>query len=252
MWGELKEVLLAFAGALVAIWAVVTGISLWSRLASDGDGEPKRETRDRDRHVPIGSAFEGTGHTHSPDVGEGEDVAADPAVSGPPCIHKIFIASDASAPMRQVADARADARRGLRGDRYAEGCGFWSEKDECEVTFIAQEDIDAIAQSTGLRLQDGEHRRNIVTRNIRMRELVGKRFQIGDAQFAYDRPRPPCLHLQTITEPGMAQALVRGSGVCVRCTRSGTVREGDRIRLMDTSVSKLLVAVLRQWWRGGS
>ncbi|MGI9383228.1 MAG: MOSC domain-containing protein [Methyloligellaceae bacterium] len=237
MWGELREVLIAFAGALIALWAVITVIGFWSRLASSGERKPEPSPSDRDRHIPISRPGE---------QGERRDISPDPAVTGPPCVHKIFVAPEASAPMRQVHEAEAEAWRGLRGDRYAEGCGFWSEKDECDVTLIAQEDLDEIVAETGLRLQNGEHRRNIVTRNIPMRDLAGRRFQIGDAHFAFDRVRPPCLHLQTITEPGMAHALVKGPGICVRCYRSGAIRQGDLIAVLDTSYARLLRTLLQR------
>ncbi len=252
MWNELSELLIGFGGALIALWVLFTAISIWSR--EDRNGEPRGQKKEsaRDQHVPIDAS------TRQVDQGDAQEQtprrmpSIEPNPSKPPTVFKIFVASDAGTSMREVTMAQAEVNRGLKGDRYAEGCGFWSEKDECEVTLIAREDLETIAAETGLKLAAGEHRRNVVTQNVRMHSLVGKRFRIGEALFAYDRPRPPCLHLQTITEPGMAHALVGASGICVRCTHSGTVRQGDRIVVLDVSLGKLLRNLLNSIWHARS
>lgn len=170
-------------------------------------------------------------------------------MDGPPSVARLFIARKASAPMQEVDQIEAIARRGLRGDRYCEGCGFWSEKDECEITMIAQEDLDDIKQETGIGFDNGAHRRNIVTHNIAMENLIGKRFRIGDAKFAFERPRPPCLHLQTISEPGVVKALVGRSGICVRCFHGGVVKRGDPIILISLSFAAFVKKAARSFWQ---
>jgi len=82
-------------------------------------------------------------------------------------------------------------------------------------------------------VQDGQHRRNIVTRGVDLRALAGRTFRIGEATFACDRPRPPCRYIEAITEPGMTRALAaRRGGICVRVLESGLVRAGDEIELL--------------------
>ena len=86
----------------------------------------------------------------------------------------------------------------------------------------------------GLSVLNGEHRRNIVTREIYLFELRDARFAVGDAEFEYERPRPSCEYIETITEKGMAHALEgeRG-GICARVVKSGVIRVGDRINLIE-------------------
>ncbi len=110
---------------------------------------------------------------------------------------------------------------------------------------IAQEHLEEITSETGLDVANGRHRRNLVTRNIDLNSLIGRRFQIGAAGFAFARPRPPCLYLQIITEPGMARALVGRGGIGVHCFKSGTIRENDEIAILEISLSKLLRRRLR-------
>ena len=74
---------------------------------------------------------------------------------------------------------------------------------------------------------------------------MGRRFRFGEACFAYARPRPPCLYLQPVTEPGMAWALVGRGGIGARCFKSGTIRANDANVLPDISPLELL----RRRWR---
>jgi MOSC domain-containing protein YiiM len=128
---------------------------------------------------------------------------------------------------------RAVAGRGLEGDRYATRQGYWTDVDECQVTLIAGEDLDGITASSGVAVQDGQHRRNIVTRGVDLRGLAGRTFRIGEATFVYDRPRPPCRYIEALTEPGMTRALAaRRGGICARVVESGLLRTGDQIEVL--------------------
>ena len=131
--------------------------------------------------------------------------------------------------MRRLEQVQALVHRGLRGDRYCVRKGHWSGLDECQVTLIEAEHIGEIAETMGLRVRSGEHRRNLITRHIRLESLVGKQFQIGEAILEYDRPRPPCGYVQSITERGMTKALMGRGGICARVVKSGLFREQDPI-----------------------
>jgi len=148
-------------------------------------------------------------------------------------VEEIYITARGSAPMTRVDEVKAIEGGGLDGDRYHLGTGYWTGYDQCAVTMIAVEDIEAIAQSTGIGVTNGEHRRNIVTRGISLYDLAGKTFRVGEALFQYDQPRPPCRYIQSITEPGMTKALggSRG-GICVRVIEGGSIKEGDRVAVL--------------------
>jgi len=148
-------------------------------------------------------------------------------------VERVFVAAAGGEAMRPVDAVRAVAGRGLEGDRYATRRGYWTDVDECQVTLIAAEDLDAITGSSGVAVQDGQHRRNIVTSGVDLRALAGRTFRIGEATFAYDRPRPPCRYIESITEPGMTRALAaRRGGICARVVDSGLIRAGDGIELL--------------------
>ena len=145
-------------------------------------------------------------------------------------VEGIFVTREGSATMERVEEARAIEGCGIEGDRYCEGTGFWTHYgDVCEVTLISSEDLDYIESELGLRVRNGEHRRNIVTRGVRLADLRRKRFRIGETVLEYDRPRPPCRHVQDLTEPGMTRALKGRGGICARVVEGGTIRAQDAI-----------------------
>lgn len=171
---------------------------------------------------------------------------------GPPVVSSLFISASAGQPMQRVVCATAVAGRGLVGDRYYMDVGHWSGTDECEVTIIAQERLDEIERLWGVRVQEGEHRRNVVTKNLPIESLAGRRFRIGSATFGYERPRPPCAYIQMITEPGMAKALGKDAGICVRCIQGGEISEGDQIVVSQITVYQALryrVRMMLGWWQ---
>lgn len=151
-------------------------------------------------------------------------------------VEAIYVATRGGAPMERRVEVEALAGRGLATDRYTSGKGHWAGTGECQVTLIEAEALEAIAATTELRVLHGEHRRNIVTRGLRLHQLAGQQLVVGDAVLAYDRPRPPCAYVQTLTQRGMTRALAGGrGGICARVVRSGSIREGARIRVLASS-----------------
>lgn len=159
----------------------------------------------------------------------------------------MFVTSRGSEPMRRVDTVRA-VPGGLEGDRYLDHLGYWSPLgDECEVTMIEGEALDEIESRHGVSVGSGEHRRNLVTRGVVLRGLSGKRFRVGDALMEYDRPRPPCRYVESITEAGMTRALAaRRGGICVRVLEEGIVRVGDAIQVVGEIRARGIRGLLRR------
>jgi MOSC domain-containing protein YiiM len=145
-------------------------------------------------------------------------------------VEEIYVAPKGSAAMERVEEVRTIEGCGIEGDRYCEGAGYWTTYgDVCEVTLISSEDLDYIENELGIRVKNGEHRRNIITRGIRLDDLRRKRFRVGETVLEYDRPRPPCRHVQDLSEPGMTRALKGRGGICARVVEAGTIRARDPI-----------------------
>jgi MOSC domain-containing protein YiiM len=153
-------------------------------------------------------------------------------------VENIFIAPVGGSEMQRAEEIEAVEGKGLQGDRYAERTGYWTGNDECQVTLIEAEGLDEIQAKTSVQVAEGQHRRNIVTRGVDIRSLTGKRFRVGAALLEYDRPRPPCKYIQSVSERGMTKALGRNrGGICARVVQSGTIRVGDAIEVV-TSLSE--------------
>ena len=151
----------------------------------------------------------------------------------PGTVEEIYVAPEGNVDMERVAKVTALVGCGLEGDRYCKGTGYWTRfGDVCQVTLIEAENLEEIRDEVGLAVQNGEHRRNIITRGVRLADLSGTRFKIGEAVLEYDRPRPPCRHVQELTEPGMTKALGRRGGICARVVEGGAIRPEDAIEAL--------------------
>lgn len=147
-------------------------------------------------------------------------------------VQEIYVTGEGSAAMERVEEVRTIEGCGIEGDRYCEGTGFWTRYgDVCQVTLIESEDLDYIEGELGIRVKNGEHRRNIITRGIRLGGLRRKRFRVGEAVLEYDRPRPPCRHVQDLSESGMTRALKGRGGICARVIKAGWIRTRDAIEV---------------------
>ena len=144
----------------------------------------------------------------------------------------IFIADNAGMPMYAIQQAEAIANRGLQGDRYFNKTGYWDPVEGCQVTLISEHDLRLAKRGTHLEFGNGQHRRNLVVKGIKTKALEGRKFQIGDAIFSYEKPRPPCGYLNKIEGRGMAKALSYNSGICIRVIRGGKFNVGDTIRIL--------------------
>ena len=140
-------------------------------------------------------------------------------------VEAIALAGAAEAPMAVVRSATALARRGLEGDRYAEGRGTFSNPYSRghDLTLIDAEVVAALG------LAPETARRNVVTRGIDLDALVGRRFRVGGAECEGQRLCEPCAHLQRLTEPGILRALVHRGGLRADVLAGGVIRVGDEI-----------------------
>ncbi len=145
-------------------------------------------------------------------------------------VENIFVTAQGSAAMQRIEEVRTIEGCGIEGDRYCEGTGFWTQYgDVCQVTLIEGEDLDFIESELGISVKEGQHRRNIVTRGIRLLDLRKKRFRVGGVLLEFDRSRPPCRHVQDLSEPGMTRALRNRGGICARVIEAGRIRTQDAI-----------------------
>ena len=91
----------------------------------------------------------------------------------------IHIAPRAGLRMEARAQVQVIAGRGLEGDRYFDGSGYWSNNSRVDrdVTLIEIEAIEALDREKKIRIAPGAARRNLVTRGVPLNHLVGRGFK---------------------------------------------------------------------------
>ena len=150
----------------------------------------------------------------------------------------VYVGAEAAAPLSSVPEVRAEAGRGLEGDRYWSGHGtFWKPIADREVTLIEIEALEALAAKAGIRLQPREARRNLVTRGVRLNDLVLRRFRVGEVLLLGIRLCEPCAHLEKVTGENLRPHLAGCGGLRAAILEGGTIRVGDAITVQESAVS---------------
>ena len=135
-------------------------------------------------------------------------------------------------PMRSFDALTLIAGKGVEGDRYANGVGYYSDRPEegRQVTLFELETLEALKRDYDIDLQPHEHRRNITVQGVPLNHLVGKQFWVGDALLEATRLSTPCKHIEDITGKSIFNAMVHRSGLNCKILRSGVVRINDAVR----------------------
>lgn len=116
---------------------------------------------------------------------------------------------------------RAVAGCGLKGDRHFHPAGADA---GTALTLIE----DEVVEATGL--SRGEARRQLTVRGVRLNDLVGKHFTIGEVECYGVELCEPCLHLQQLTRPGLIKALVHRGGLRADILSDGVIAIGDDVK----------------------
>ncbi|MDQ4042941.1 MAG: MOSC domain-containing protein [Actinomycetota bacterium] len=148
----------------------------------------------------------------------------------------VHIAHAAGEPMIELDPARAVAGRGLEGDRYYEGEGFYSDHPGPirEVSLIEEETIQALRCDHNLVFAPGITRRNILTRGVPPNHLVGREFRVGEATLRGVELCEPCKHLVDVTGmESLLPTLVHRGGLHAQILSGGLIRAGDAIEPTD-------------------
>jgi MOSC domain-containing protein YiiM len=64
---------------------------------------------------------------------------------------------------------------------------------------------------------------------VRLNDLVGKRFRVGEIECLGVELCEPCSHLESMTRPGIIKDLAHRAGINADVLTDGVVRVGDEI-----------------------
>ncbi len=147
-------------------------------------------------------------------------------------VTSLHITAAGSQELASPTEVKALPGKGLEGDRYALGTGFYSEASatpapDREITLIEAEALDALLEEAGIEFSPAESRRNVVTRGVPLNHLVGRRFLVGAVPLEGVRLCEPCAHLVELTGKAVLGPLVHRGGLRARILAEGMIRIGD-------------------------
>ncbi|WP_118135490.1 MOSC domain-containing protein [Oceanicella sp. SM1341] len=146
-------------------------------------------------------------------------------------VEHLHIAPRSFLPMREMERIALVAGRGITGDRYSTGDGFYSDRPEegRQVTLFEAETLEALLRDHRITLAPAEHRRNITVRGVPLNHLVGRRFRVGPVLLEGTRLSTPCRHIEQITGQEIFTVLLHRSGLHARILEGGEVTPGAAV-----------------------
>jgi MOSC domain-containing protein YiiM len=154
-------------------------------------------------------------------------------------VEGIFIADRSGQPMHSVPEVVGEARRGLLGDRHcrpADASPPAPDDEVNDVTLVEAEVLESLRDEHGIELRGDETRRNVLTRGVRLNDLIGQRFTVGGMLCEGVEICQPCAHMQKKVGKPVLKPLVHRGGLRARILASGTLHVGDRIAAVEAAL----------------
>ena len=137
----------------------------------------------------------------------------------PGSVEAIHVAAVESA-LPEPVDAVEVTADGVVGDRYSQAR---------DLTLIEAEALEGLQEDTGIELSAAESRRQVLTRGIRLNDLVAQHFMVGDVECVGQELCEPCNHLQGLTQQGVLRGLVHRGGLRADIVSGGRIAVGDEV-----------------------
>jgi MOSC domain-containing protein YiiM len=147
-------------------------------------------------------------------------------------IERIFIRPPGGNPTIEQESVRVVAGSGIEGDRYFEA----HDEPGQNVTFVEAEAIEAFALEHRRPLDLSATGRNVVTRGVRLNELVGREFIVGSVRFRGVELCEPCLTLgealatSTLSPARVVKHWVHRGGLRADALTSGELSVGAGLK----------------------
>jgi MOSC domain-containing protein YiiM len=140
-------------------------------------------------------------------------------------VEAIHISPGTGEPVQALENVKVRRGVGLEGDRYALGLGHYSHdlRVSRDLTLVEAEVVEELG------LAPGETRRNVTTRGVRLNDLLGQRFRVGEILCEGTRLCEPCQHLVDLIGKPVLKPLVHRGGLRADILEDGEIRVGDRI-----------------------
>jgi MOSC domain-containing protein YiiM len=145
-------------------------------------------------------------------------------------VYKLGITKNNNQKIKEVNSIEVLANQGIIGDRH-----FKEFNDPySQLSLIESENIDNYNIKYGLNIPYIDFRRNIVTKGIRLNDLIGKKFLVGEVELEGIDLCRPCRHLcEILNQDNIIKEFLRRGGLRCQILSSSHIEVGDRIKFFN-------------------
>jgi len=145
-------------------------------------------------------------------------------------VYKLGITNNNNKKIREVNSIEVLANQGIIGDRH-----FKEFNDPySQLSLIESENIDYYNIKYGLNIPYIDFRRNIITKGIRLNDLVGKKFLVGEVELEGVDLCRPCRHLcELLDQDNIIKEFLRRGGLRCQILSSSSIEVGNKIKVFN-------------------
>jgi MOSC domain-containing protein YiiM len=145
-------------------------------------------------------------------------------------VFKLGITSNNNKKIEEVETIEVLANKGVVGDRH-----FNNYNDPyCQLSLIEAENIDEYNLKFGLNIPYLDFRRNIITKGLKLNDLVGKKLSIGNVEVEGIDLCRPCRHLtEMLDQENILKEFLRKGGLRCQILSSSKIKVGDSIKVLS-------------------
>lgn len=157
-------------------------------------------------------------------LGEAGDCAAIHLPKG--IVKAVCISEKKGEQKHDISEAYLRAEHGIEGDAHA---GNWHR----QVSLLAAESVAKVQKALDFQLKSGDFAENILTEGIELFTLpVGTKMKIGEAEGEVTQIGKECHHGCAIRELA-GDCVMPREGIFVRILKSGSVKTGDEVKVIE-------------------
>tara|TARA_B100000575_G_scaffold125161_1_gene99830 strand:+ start:16 stop:462 length:447 start_codon:yes stop_codon:yes gene_type:complete len=144
-------------------------------------------------------------------------------------VFKLGITANNNQPIKEVNSIEVLANKGIVGDRH-----FHDFNDPYnQLSLIESENIDEYNSRYGLNIPHIDFRRNVITKGIKLNDLIGKKLKVGSAELEGIELCRPCRHLtEMLDQKNVLKEFMRKGGLRCQIISSSKITVGDKIEII--------------------
>ena len=145
-------------------------------------------------------------------------------------VFKLGIAANNNQSIMEVHSIEVLANKGIVGDRH-----FNDFNDPYnQLSLIESENIDEYNIKFGLNIPYINFRRNVITKGIKLNDLIGKKIKVGNVELVAIELCRPCRQLtEMLDQKNILKEFMRKGGLRCQILTSSKINIGDKIELIN-------------------